>query len=371
MVNKMKTIINENQRGLLFKNGQFIKLLNPGKYYTFFNSEIEILLLDEKIDSKNASLDVLQENSLLKDMSETVFIEEHTIALRFLNNQFKEVLESGKYAFFNIHRNNEFIICDFSSPYVDQSIPLYIFNEIDKKYYTKVEVAQYQKALLYFNNQFIELLDSGTYYFWNTNIKVDVIFVDTRIVQLDMATQEILTRDKVTLRINFVCQYKITDYIKVFSEIDNYQDQLYVMSQLVLRQYISQYTLDDLLENKEKISQEITSVLREKSHDYYIEIIDAGIKDVILPGEIRDIMNTVLIAQKKAQANVITRREEIASTRSLLNTARLMDENKTLYKLKELEYLERICQNVGEIHVNGNSDIISQLNRIMKGDHYD
>ena len=72
-------------------------------------------------------------------------------------------------------------------------------------------------------------------------------------------------------------------------------------------------------------------------------------------------MNTVLIAQKQAQANVITRREEVASTRSLLNTAKLMDENKTLYKLKELEYLERICQNVGEINVNGHQELLEQL----------
>ena len=78
-------------------------------------------------------------------------------------------------------------------------------------------------------------------------------------------------------------------------------------------------------------------------------------------------MNTVLIAQKQSQANVITRREEVASTRSLLNTDKLMDENKTLYKLKELEYLERICQNVGEINVNGHQELLEQLTKIMRG----
>ena len=70
---------------------------------------------------------------------------------------------------------------------------------------------------------------------------------------------------------------------------------------------------------------------------------------------------------KRAQANVITRREEVASTRSLLNTAKLMDENTTLYKLKELEYLERICEHVGNISVSSNGDIISQLTKIIAG----
>jgi len=78
-------------------------------------------------------------------------------------------------------------------------------------------------------------------------------------------------------------------------------------------------------------------------------------------------MNTVLIAEKQAQANVIARREEVASTRSLLNTAKLMDENQTLYKLKELECLEKICDNVGSISVSGGTDLLAQLTQILKG----
>ena len=76
-------------------------------------------------------------------------------------------------------------------------------------------------------------------------------------------------------------------------------------------------------------------------------------------------MNTVLIAEKQAQANVISRREEVASTRSLLNTAKLMDENATLYKLKELEYAERIFQHVDNVSLNGNGDLISQLSALL------
>ena len=86
--------------------------------------------------------------------------------------------------------------------------------------------------------------------------------------------------------------------------------------------------MDELLQQKEEISQFIFKRLKEVERDYCIAFHSAGIKDIILPGEIRDIMNTVLVAEKKAQANVITRREEVASTRSLLNTAKLMDENK-------------------------------------------
>ena len=61
-----------------------------------------------------------------------------------------------------------------------------------------------------------------------------------------------------------------------------------------------------------------------------------------------------------------TRREEVASTRSLLNTARLMEENRTLMRLKEMEYIERICENVGNISLNGNGDLLAQLQQLLE-----
>ena len=140
---------------------------------------------------------------------------------------------------------------------------------------------------------------------------------------------------------------------------------MYSYIQLVIRELVGNYKLDEILEQKSKISEEIYEKLKKRETELYVEFLSSGIKDIILPGEIRDIMNTVLVAEKTAQANVITRREEVASTRSLLNTAKLMEENKTLYKLKELEYLEKICTKVGEISVNGNAGLIEQLSMLI------
>ena len=123
------------------------------------------------------------------------------------------------------------------------------------------------------------------------------------------------------------------------------------------------FRLDELLVQKDEIGRSVCEQLKAEQDDYCVEILNAGIKDIILP-EIRDIMNTVLVAEKKAQANVIMRREEVASTRSLLNTAKLMDENKTLLKLKEMEYLEKICDKVGNISVSGGKGILEQLSEL-------
>ena len=360
-----RIIINENQRGFLFKNGKYIKLLGAGKYTVFSGSEIEISDLKYPIVSDKCSLETLLSDKNTAKCVTVTEVKDEELALHYVNGKFHSVLTSGKYAFWSIIDSHEFETVDISDPTVDDSVPEYIFSNIPEIYYTKVEVAEYQKAQLYFNKKLQRILDAGTYYFWNTPIKVDAEFIDTRLLQMNIQGQEILTADKVSLRINFVCNYRITDYVKITTEIDDFTEQIHVLSQLFLREYVGKYKLDEILENKEQISEFVFKKLKTKEKELFVEIKSADVKDIILPGEIREIMNTVLVAEKRAQANVITRREEVASTRSLLNTAKLMDENKTLYKLKELEYIEKICENVGNISIDSNGNILSSLTAIL------
>ncbi|MBQ3970269.1 MAG: slipin family protein, partial [Clostridia bacterium] len=222
-----------------------------------------------------------------------------------------------------------------------------------------------QKAILYFDRKFQKLLEPGVYYFWKNDVSVNVDFVDTRIKRLNILGQEIMTQDKVSVRVNFVCNYRVTDFVKIVTEIDDFSEQIHIAAQFAIRDYVGRYKLDEVLANKDELTEFVMGRLKAKENELYVKFFDAGVKDIILPGEIRDIMNTVLAAEKKAQASVITRREEVASTRSLLNTAKLMDENATLYKLKELEYIERICENVGNINIDGRGDVLSQLNQLV------
>ena len=138
-----------------------------------------------------------------------------------------------------------------------------------------------------------------------------------------------------------------------------------MLAQLALREAVSQSTLDELLENRERLSARIFDTLKKREGEFFISVRDAGVKDLILPGEMRDIMNTVLAAEKKAQANVIARREETASTRSLLNTARLMEENKTLMRLKEMEHIEKVCENVSSLSLTGSGGLTDQLTSLL------
>lgn len=363
----MKTIINDRQRGFLFRNGKFIKLLSPGKYHMFGNWKIELAELKETIHSNLAPLDILLKNSDLYAQTVSVQVDDCHLALHFVNGTFQDVLLPGRYAFWTVYDKHEFTIVDTSSPEVAEEVPNYIFPYLPSNLYVKIEVAVYEKARLFFNGKFERLLDAGTYYFWNTAVKVQADWVDTRLTKMNITGQEVLTQDKVTIRVNFVCNYRITDYVKIYTDIDDYAEQIHVAAQLAMRDYVGKHRMDEILENKEQMSKVIYDCLKAKEQLFFVEIVMADVKDIILPGEIRDIMNTVLIAEKRAQANVITRREEVASTRSLLNTAKLMEENKTLYRLKEMEYIERICENVGNISISGSSGLLSQLTALLYG----
>lgn len=362
-----KIIINEKQRGFLFKNGKYVKMLTAGRYYSYSGKEIEVVDLEQPIVSAKCALDTILNDPAVASAVSVIEVADQEIALHFVNGKFVSLLRHGKYAFWSVIDKHDYRIVDISTPEVSADVPEYIFSKIPTMYYTKVEVLEYQKARLFFNQKFVKILDAGTYYFWKNGVKIDVGFVDTRLTQMDITGQEILTQDKVSLRINFVFNYRVTDYVKILTEIDDFAEQMHVAAQLALREYVCKYKLDEILENKAQMSEFVFEKLKAKEKDLFVEITDAGVKDIILPGEIREIMNTVLVAEKRAQANVITRREEVASTRSLLNTAKLMDENQTLYKLKELEYVERICENVGNINLNGSGDVLSQLTGILRG----
>ncbi|GAA0182707.1 slipin family protein [Clostridium sediminicola] len=363
----MKIIINENERGYLFKNGGFVKFLTPGKhsYLAMLGYTIEKVSLDGYVDLAGVNINVLLRDKDFSDSIVQIKVPDNSIAIHFIDGRIISTLISGEYEFWNIFEKHTFEIIDVCEPEVSKNMKLYLFKYISPNLYTKIQVSEGETALLYFDGKFQRELSKGVHYFWNTNVKVSHKIVDMRTQQLDICGQEILTTDKVSLRINFVYSYKVKDPVKLYSEIKDYETQVYIVTQLALREYVGMYKFDELLSQKEAIADFVLKKLKEKQDEYYIEFVNAGIKDIILPGEVRDIMNTVLIAEKTAQANVISRREEVASTRSLLNTAKLMDQNQTLYKLKELEYLEKICDKVGNISVSGGNNLLGQLNELL------
>jgi regulator of protease activity HflC (stomatin/prohibitin superfamily) len=112
---------------------------------------------------------------------------------------------------------------------------------------------------------------------------------------------------------------------------------------LALRAVIGSRELDQFLSDKEDVVQELSNLVRSRVEELGLKVDSLGIRDVILPGDMKDLMNRVTEAKKEAEANLISRREETAAMRSQANTAKLLDNNPVLMRLKELEVLEKIA----------------------------
>lgn len=371
----MVYIIKESERGFLFKDGVFEKMLTPGKYrfwdssaFEKGRSEVRRVQLTDQLTKvfTPAELAACKRDAEFAAQTVSQEVPDGCIAIHRVDGLLAEVLPAGKYLFWNITEKHDFELYDMTEPDVPEEIPAMLCDKLRAKGFMKsFEVGESQQGLLLMNGKFERMLEPGRYYFWNNAVNVQVRIAETRQQELSLNGQEILTKDKVGVRLNFVCSYRVTDCLKAFREINDYEAQFYTAVQLAVREHIAGLPLDELLLQRDVIGEELLKKIRPKAEALYIEVYEAGIRDIILPGDVREIMNTVLLAEKRAQANVITRREEIASTRSLLNTAKLMDENKTLYKLKELEYLERICENVGSLSVSG-GDLLENLRELLR-----
>ena len=160
---------------------------------------------------------------------------------------------------------------------------------------------------------------------------------------LDVAGQEIMTADKVTLRMNALVTYRITDARKAVMVTDGAKQSLYREAQLALRAVVGTRDLDSFLTDKDAVAGEFEEQVRQRAGDLGLEVVSVGVRDVILPGDMKDLMNKVTEAKKAAEANLIARREETAAMRSQANTAKLLADNPTLMRLRELEVLEKVA----------------------------
>jgi regulator of protease activity HflC (stomatin/prohibitin superfamily) len=210
-----------------------------------------------------------------------------------------------------------------------------------------------KRALVYLDGRLIRELGAGTYGFWSALSVPRIDVLEARRQTVEVPGQEILTRDKVTVRVNISAVYEIVNAVTARSAVRDVDQHLYRTLQIAVRQTLGKRTLEEVLADKADIDESVSGEVRREMELYGVRVIAIAIKDIILPGDIRDILNQVVTAEKQAQANLIRRREETAATRSLLNTAKLMEDNPILIRLKELETLEKIAEKVDKISVFG------------------
>lgn len=362
---KIMTLTPE-QRAVILKNGKIEKVVSEGRIYALLKT-VEVFNIFDQVEFKSIKNEYALLYPAFKKEVELYEIKDYQIGVVFKENMYSGILKPGKYIYWKSKVNRQIIKLDLRTYCIPDSIDIItVMNPDLNEYVISYAIAPYQKGLLLVDNRLEKILEPGNYFYLKGEKSVYMYTVDMRQQQIEVLGQEIMTREKIPLRINFYCQYKIEDAEKAYLHVREYEKQFYLLIQMILREYIGTLLLDEMLEKKIEVEKYINEKIALKGEGIGLSVISSGIKDVILPGEIREIMNRVLIAEKRAQANVITRREETASTRSLLNTAKLLDENKTLYHLKELEYIERISEKISQISISGGStQLLEELKKIF------
>lgn len=357
--------IADNERGLLYKDKQFQTVLLPGRHRVLdFGSRysVQVLALGNG-EIQCAALDVLLKVPVFAEHVSVEQLGAEEVGLVYCENRLIKLLEPGERFVhwkqpFDIRVNKYGIEKDYrldDSTWSDiQRQGVHLAKKAERV--LQVLVPEQSVGLLFENGRLLETLAAGRYAYWHINRQLSVHVYDLRLQNVEISGQEILTKDRVSLRINLNASYRISDAVTMAKKLKQADDHIYRRLQLALREAVGTRTLDELLADKHMIARVISKECSDALAQYGVALDQVGVKDIILPGEMKEILNQVVQAQKTAEANLIKRREETSATRSLHNTAKMMEGNAVLLRLKELETLEKLSERIGQLNVYGGLD---------------
>ena len=340
--------IRSYEKGLYFQDGEFQGLLGAGHHW-FLDSlfKVKVDVVSQRTPwIVHEDLDVIVKSDALAGHATVLDLKDNQRALVWIDGRFNKLLGPGLYALWTAVRDVQVEIIDARNVRFEHEDLNLIAKIANVEEFLNISTVEPGHAGVYFKEgTYVETLGPGQYVFWKNMGKVKFYHVDMRETVLDVSGQEIMTSDKVTLRMNSVITYRVVDALKSVSVVDDSKQAIYREAQLALRAVIGTVDLNRLLSDKEKVAKDLESIIKDRAASFGIDVLSIGIRDVILPGDMKEMMNKVIEAQKAADANLIMRREETAAMRSQANTAKLLDDNPTLMRLRELDILEKIAGN--------------------------
>jgi regulator of protease activity HflC (stomatin/prohibitin superfamily) len=353
-------VVEDDERAILSRDGRFDRILPPGRHSILDwggRTKAEIVkVYRAQIPIDRYEAIVKASPAIAEELFETVFLGPQEVGFVFFGPNLVDVAQIfspfSRVAYWKVMHPVRVEKIDVRGVLRVPREKADLINFSNSAVAVRVLVEPHAIALLYVDGQFIEQLGPGRHDFWRTDRDVKAIKLDIRPQPIEVTAQEILTKDRIGIRVTLSAFHRITDPQKVVRGAADLSSALYRLVQFAVRETVATRTLDEILAARETVDAELRSFVAERSAEFGVHITDLGIKDIILPGDIRTLLNKVVEAERLAKANLIRRQEETAATRSLLNTAHLMQDNPTLMRLKELEALERLVEKVGHIDLH-------------------
>jgi len=358
-----KIAVKEYEKALIYKDEKFEKVLDTGVhkvFHIFQNYRVERVEAQAYGIINSIKSELLYKNNpiQIEEQFNVVKLEEHERAYVWLDGKFIELLDAGALRLYWKEYDVKIEKVDVRKSYIVEKRHLLILNKLNINFpnLKKILVSKNAQGYLYVNEKFEGLVEEGKQFYYTDFYDIELKIIEMKIKELEITGQELLSADKVTLRCNLTMHYKIVDGKSYLESVDNPHTYLYKQLQFAVREHLGALNIDEILSKQHTLSDEILTKFYAICNKIGVEVEGVYIKDIILPGEMREIFNQVIEATKRAEANNIKRREETSSTRSLLNTAKLMNDNPALARLKELEALEKITQTIGTLNVYGGLD---------------
>jgi len=354
---KFKVVVKDDERAFLARDGRFERLLGPGRFAALdygrrLTAEV-VKVARAEIAVDKALLFAKAHPEVAAEHFEIVQAGPSEVAIVSLDGEPKHlILPNTARAFWKTITKVDVERIDAAA---EPRVAKRHLDKLDPARASVVVYAQveaHEAGLLFIDGKLTERLPAGRHAFWAVGRTVKIAKVDTRPTPLEVTAQEILTKDRVAIRVTLTAFTRVVDPEKAALAAGDVANTLYRLVQFAIREAVATRTLDEILAARDTIDREVRAFVTERAANLGVEIGEIGVKDVILPGDVRELLNKVVEAERTAKANLIRRQEETAATRSLLNTARLMEDNPLLLRLKELEALEKLVEKVGRIDLH-------------------
>lgn len=368
-----RVTVKDGERALLTRNGRLERVLEPGRHRLFdpkheLTAEMFDVVRAEFPAERYAVLNAARPD-LAADLFEVVETKANEIAIVSLDGRPVVLMVPWQVrVYWKLATRVDVERIDVTSDPRVSARHLSMIERTRSTVVTEAVVENHEAGLLYVEGRLVERLAPGRHAFWTVGRKIEVKRLDLRPQPVEITAQEMLTKDRIALRVTLTAFRRIVDPERLVGVVPDVDAWLYRLVQFAIREAVAGRTLDEVLSAKAVLDAELRHYVRERVADSGVEVTELGVKDVILPGEIRELVNKVVEAERVAKANQIRRQEETAATRSLLNTAKLMEENPLLLRLKELESLERLVEKVGRIdlHAGDGQGFDALLNKLVR-----
>jgi regulator of protease activity HflC (stomatin/prohibitin superfamily) len=221
-------------------------------------------------------------------------------------------------------------------------------------------IYEYQRGVLFYFGRFHKILGPG----WNLTLRLSqkITVLDIRPIIQVIPGQELVTSDGIGLKASLVATYEIVDPHKAITGVVDYKQAVHLTLQLAIREIISPMPIDDVLIKREEFGEKLMSICSSKIELFGIKLIQAEVRDLTIPADMKVIFAQVVKARKEGQAILEKARGETAALRSLANSAKMIEGNPALLQLRTLHTISEFKNATVVINVPNSIDVSASSN---------